>query len=116
MASLRVAVIAGDGIGPEVISQAIRVADRALRGDGAQCAWNRLPWSGTYYKQTGKIIPDDGWELLQKHDAVLLGALGHPDVPESVTAQGLLLPLRRKFDLFVNLRPAYLYDGVESPL
>jgi tartrate dehydrogenase/decarboxylase/D-malate dehydrogenase len=116
MAALRIAVIGGDGIGPEVIDQAIRVADAAVAREKAQLNWNRLPWSAAYWKQHGTMLPDDGWELLRQHDAILLGAVGHPDVPDHITVHGLLLPMRRKFDQYVNLRPAYLYDGVQSPL
>src|SRR5256885_16432251 len=61
-------------------------------------------------------MPEDGWEQLRRHDAILLGAIGSPDVPDHVTVHGLLLPMRRKFDLYVNLRPAYLFEGVQSPL
>src|SRR5687767_10368807 len=116
MASARIAVIGGDGIGPEVIEQAIRVADRVSQKQGLTLTWNRLPWSGAFYKESGHIVPPDGWDTLKKHDAILLGAVGRPDVPETVTVHGLLLPMRRKFDLYVNLRPAYLFDGVQSPL
>jgi tartrate dehydrogenase/decarboxylase/D-malate dehydrogenase len=117
MAASRIAVIGGDGIGPEVIDQAVRVADAAVaRNDRAALEWNRLPWSSTYYKKTGKMMPDDGWDQLKKHDAILLGAIGSPDVPDHITLHGLLLPLRRKFDLYLNLRPAYLFEGVPSPL
>jgi tartrate dehydrogenase/decarboxylase/D-malate dehydrogenase len=117
MATHRIAVIGGDGIGPEVIDQAIRVADAALRHDpGNKLEWNRLPWNTAYYKQTGKMMPDDGWEILRKHDAILFGAVGSPDVPDHITIHGMLLPMRRKFDQYVNLRPAYLFDGVPSPL
>jgi tartrate dehydrogenase/decarboxylase/D-malate dehydrogenase len=116
MAAFRVAVIGGDGIGPEVIEQAIRVADLALRHDKAAVEWHRLPWSTAYYKQHGTMVPADGWDLLRKHDAILFGAVGSPDVPDTATVQGLILPMRRKFDQYVNLRPAYLYDGVQSPL
>ena len=116
IASKRIAVIGGDGIGPEVILQAIRVTDRALQADGVSYVWNHLPWSSAFYKETGHIVPPDGWDQLQGYDAILLGAVGRPDVPETVTVHGLLLPMRRKFDLYVNLRPAFLFDGVESPL
>jgi tartrate dehydrogenase/decarboxylase/D-malate dehydrogenase len=116
MAASRVAVIGGDGIGPEVIDQAIRVAEAALRHDRGAIEWNRLPWSSAYYKQTGRMMPADGWEQLARHDAVLLGAIGSPDVPDHITLHGLLLPMRRKFDQYVNLRPAYLFEGVQSPL
>ncbi|MBV9124863.1 MAG: tartrate dehydrogenase [Planctomycetes bacterium] len=117
MAASRIAVIGGDGIGPEVIEQAIRVADAAVRRHaGTALEWNRLPWSSNYYKQTGRMMPADGWEQLRQHDAILLGAIGSPDVPDPITLHGLLLPMRRKFDLYVNLRPAYLFEGVQSPL
>jgi tartrate dehydrogenase/decarboxylase/D-malate dehydrogenase len=116
MAAFRIAVIGGDGIGPEVIEQAIHVADAAARLDQATLSWNRLPWNTTYYKQHGAMLPADGWDLLRKHDAILLGAVGSPSVPDHVTVHGLLLPMRRKFDQYVNLRPAYLFDGVQSPL
>src|SRR5215469_10777735 len=116
MAAFRIAVIGGDGIGPEVIDQAIRVADAARRHDQAVLEWNRLPWSSSHYQKTGQMMPPDGWDILCRHDAILLGAIGHPDVPDSITLHGLLLPMRRKFDQYVNLRPAYLFDGVQSPL
>ena len=116
MATGRIAVIGGDGIGPEVIEQAIRVTDAAARKEGAALEWNRLPWGSAYYKQTGRMMPQDGWEQLQRHDAILLGAIGSPDVPDHITLHGLLLPLRRRFDLYLNLRPAYLFEGVQSPL
>ncbi len=116
MASSKIAVIGGDGIGPEVIEQTIRVTDAALKKAGVSFTWNRLPWSSEFYKKTGHIVPPGGWEELQKHDAILLGAVGAPDVPDTVTVHGLLLPMRRNFDQYVNLRPAYLFDGVPSPL
>ena len=76
MASPRIAVIGGDGIGPEVTEQAIRVVDTALKIEGATCSWNRLPWGSAFYKQTGAILPDDGWDTLRQHDAILFGAVG----------------------------------------
>src|SRR5579885_2635994 len=116
MAAFRIAVIGGDGIGPEVIEQAIRVADAARRHDQAVLEWNRLPWSSSHYQKTGQMMPPDGWDILCRHDAILLGAIGHPEVPDHITLHGLLLPMRRRFDQYVNLRPAYLFDGVQSPL
>jgi tartrate dehydrogenase/decarboxylase/D-malate dehydrogenase len=116
MAAFRIAVIGGDGIGPEVIDQAVRVADAAARHDRAALEWNKLPWSSAHYRKTGAMMPADGWEVLCRHDAILLGAIGHPDVPDHITLHGLLLPMRRRFDQYVNLRPAYLFDGVQSPL
>jgi tartrate dehydrogenase/decarboxylase/D-malate dehydrogenase len=117
MAGLSIAVIGGDGIGPEVIDQAVRVADAAVAlHEKAALQWDRLPWSSAYYKQTGQMVPAGGWEQLRQHDAILLGAIGSPEVPDHVTLHGLLLPMRRKFDLYLNLRPAYLFEGVQSPL
>src|ERR1700722_7909848 len=116
MAAFRIAVLGGDGIGPEVIDQAIRVADAALRHDRARLEWNRLPWSTAYYKKHGRMMPEDGWDVLKAHDAILFGAVGSPDVPDHITIHALLLPMRRKFDQYVNLRPAYLFEGVQSPL
>ena len=116
MAPAHIAVIGGDGIGPEVIEQAVRVANAAVRHDRSTLEWSRLPWSSAHYQKTGAMMPADGWDLLRRHDAILLGAIGSPQVPDHVTLHGLLLPLRRNFDLYVNLRPAYLFDGVQSPL
>ena len=117
MAVFRIAVIGGDGIGPEVIEQAILVAEAAARRcDSADLLWNRLPWSTAYYKQHGHMLPDDGWETLKSHDAILFGAVGDPSVPDKITVHELLLPMRRKYDQYVNLRPAYLFAGVPCPL
>jgi tartrate dehydrogenase/decarboxylase/D-malate dehydrogenase len=116
MAVFRIAVIGGDGIGPEVIDQAIRVADTARRHDNAALEWNRMPWNTAYYKKHGRMMPDDAWDILQKHDAIFLGAIGSPDVPDHITIHGVILPMRRRFDQYVNLRPAYLFDGVPCPL
>jgi tartrate dehydrogenase/decarboxylase/D-malate dehydrogenase len=117
MAVLRIAVLGGDGIGPEVIDQAVRVVDAAVKKHGgAEITWNKLPWSTAFYKQTGRMLPVDGWDILAKHDAILFGAVGHPDVPDKITVHDLLLPMRRKFDQYVNLRPAFLFDGVPCPL
>jgi tartrate dehydrogenase/decarboxylase / D-malate dehydrogenase len=116
MATHRIAVIAGDGIGPEVTKEAIRVVEKAVAKEGSNLSWNPLPWSSGYYKQHGHILPPDGWDILKQHDAILFGAIGAPDVPDSITVHQLLLPMRRKFDLYVNLRPAYLFAGVPCPL
>lgn len=115
--SLRIAVIAGDGIGPEVIEQAIRAAEAAVqRHSTTRLEWNRLPWSTAYYKKHGHMLPPDGWDLLREHDAILFGAVGDPSVPDRITVHELLLPMRRRFDQYVNLRPAYLFAGVPCPL
>jgi tartrate dehydrogenase/decarboxylase/D-malate dehydrogenase len=117
MAVFRIAVIGGDGIGPEVIDQAIRAAEVACgKFDGAELKWNRLPWSTAFYKKHGRMLPEDGWDQLKQHDAILFGAVGDPSVPDKITVHELLLPMRRKFDQYVNLRPAYLFAGVPCPL
>jgi tartrate dehydrogenase/decarboxylase / D-malate dehydrogenase len=116
MAHHRIAVIGGDGIGPEVIDQAVRAADAAGKKHGATFEWNRLPWGSALYKKAGHILPPDGFDTLKKHDAILFGAVGDPEIPDTIPVHQLLLPMRRRFDQYVNLRPAYLFDGVPSPL
>jgi tartrate dehydrogenase/decarboxylase/D-malate dehydrogenase len=113
MPAHRVAVIGGDGIGPEVTAHAVAAADRA--GGGA-IAFTELPWGTGFYQQHGRMLPADGWETLAGFDAVLFGAVGHPSVPDQITVHELLLPMRRRFDQYVNLRPAYLFPGVPCPL
>ena len=117
MAVHRIAVIGGDGIGPEVIEHAVRAATAAAtKYDKATLAFEHLPWSTAYYKQHGRMLPENGWDLLKPYDAILFGAVGSPDVPDKVTVHQLLLPMRRVFDQYVNLRPAYLFAGVPCPL
>jgi tartrate dehydrogenase/decarboxylase / D-malate dehydrogenase len=117
MAVMRIAVIGGDGIGPEVLEHAVAAADIAARKhDGASFEWTHLPWSTAYYKTHGRMLPTDGWEQLATFDAILFGAVGSPDVPDKITVHELLLPMRRRYDQYVNLRPAYLFPGVPCPL
>jgi tartrate dehydrogenase/decarboxylase / D-malate dehydrogenase len=117
MAVHSIAVIGGDGIGPEVIDHAMRAAQKAaVKFDNAELKFDKLPWSTDYYKQHGRMMPADGWDVLAKHEAILFGAVGSPDVPDKITVNDLLLPMRRKFDQFVNLRPSYLFHGVTCPL
>ena len=108
----RIAVIAGDGVGPEVIAEARKAVD-ALALD---LEWNELPWGTDHFHANGSMMPPDALAIARRHDAVLLGAVGHPSVPDHVTLWGLLLPLRQGLDLYANLRPARLLDGVPSPL
>ena len=118
MAVHRIAVMGGDGIGPEVIDQAVRAVQAAVpkHDPEDELQWNHLPWSSDYYKEHGRILPEDGWEILRQHEAILFGAIGDAAVPDRVTIHELLLPMRRKFDQYVNMRPAYLFDGVPCPL
>ena len=105
-------MIAGDGAGPEVIAEARKVVD-AL---GLDLAWNELPWGTDHFHEHGAMMPPDAIEVARANDAILLGAVGHPSVPDHVTLWGLLLPLRQRLDLYANLRPARLLDGVPSRL
>ena len=116
MPQFRIAVIAGDGIGPEVTREAMRAAEAAVGKTGSQIHWTEFPWGTDYYFAHGRMAPPEFLDELAKFDAMLLGAVGHPRVQDHITLNGLLLPIRRRFDQCVCLRPAYLYDGVESPL
>lgn len=116
MAVFRIAVLEGDGIGPEVTREAIRAVEAAAVLSQAAFEWTKYPWGTDYYFQHGRMAPADYLDQLAKHDAILLGAVGHPKVQDHVTLNGLLLPIRRRFDQYVCLRPSYLYEGVESPL
>jgi tartrate dehydrogenase/decarboxylase/D-malate dehydrogenase len=106
----RIAVIAGDGAGPEVVAEARKSVD-AL---GLDLTWHDLPWGTDHYHETGEMMPADGLATVRRYDAVLLGAVGHPSVPDHITLWGLLLPLRQGLDLYANLRPAKLLDGIPS--
>jgi tartrate dehydrogenase/decarboxylase/D-malate dehydrogenase len=106
----RIAVIAGDGAGPEVVAEARKAVD-AL---GLDLTWHELPWGTDHYHETGAMMPADGLDTVRQYDAVLLGAVGHPSVPDHITLWGLLLPLRQGLDLYANLRPAKLMDGIPS--
>jgi tartrate dehydrogenase/decarboxylase/D-malate dehydrogenase len=108
----RIAVIPGDGAGPEVVAEARGVVD-AL---GLELDWNELPWGTEHYRATGAMMPPDALDVVRTHDAVLLGAVGDPSVPDHVTLWGLLLPLRQGLDLWANVRPARLLEGVPSRL
>ena len=108
----RVAVIAGDGAGPEVVAEARKAVD-AL---DLELAWNELPWGSAYFHETGAMMPANALDVVRSHDAVLLGAVGDPSIADHVTLWGLLLPLRQGLDLWANIRPARLLDGIPSPL
>src|SRR6201993_3599138 len=112
----RIAVIAGDGIGQEVMPEGIAAMERAAHAYGFDLSWHEFDWSCERYRKTGRMMPEDGIEKLRLFDAVFLGAVGHPDVPDHVSLWGLLIPLRRGFHQYVNLRPVRLLAGVASPL
>lgn len=111
-----IAVIEGDGIGPEVTRAAIAAVDAAAPLSEAAFDWTPYPWGSDFYFEHGQMADDDFLDRLAGHDAILLGAVGHPNVQDHITLNGLLLPIRRRFDQYVCLRPAYLYPGVQSPL
>lgn len=111
-----IANIPGDGIGKEVLPEGVSVLERAGELYGFSFNWTDLPWSCEYYAQTGQMMPDDGLETLSKHDAIFLGAVGFPGVPDHVSLWGLLLPIRRQFHQYVNLRPIKLMPGMNTPL
>jgi tartrate dehydrogenase/decarboxylase/D-malate dehydrogenase len=114
--SYSIALIPGDGIGNEVTAAAFDVAVKAAQVSGSTLHPTVYDWGTDYYFQHGRMMPVNAIETLQVHDAILLGAVGHPNVPDNVTLNGLLLPIRRRFDQFANVRPAILYRGVSSPL
>jgi hypothetical protein len=107
----RIAVIPGDGIGKEVTPEGIRVLDAAGRRFGIAFDWNHLDWSCETYKQTGRMMPADGLTRIARHDTIFLGAVGFPGVPYHISHWGLLIPIRRQFRQYVNLRPVRLLQG-----
>jgi tartrate dehydrogenase/decarboxylase/D-malate dehydrogenase len=116
MKTFHIAVIAGDGIGTEVVPEGIRVLEAAGKRFGFQWKWQEFDWSCERYVQTGKMMPDDGLQQLRPFDAIFLGAVGHPSVADHVSLWGLLIPIRRTFRQYANLRPVRLFEGIESPL
>ncbi len=111
---MRIAAIPGDGIGREVLPEAARILDAALARTGEQVTWTWLEWGCDYFVEHGRMMPVDGISVLAAHDAIFLGAVGRPDVPDHESLWGLLIPIRREFDQYVNLRPIRLLPGIES--
>jgi tartrate dehydrogenase/decarboxylase/D-malate dehydrogenase len=107
----RIALIPGDGIGKEVVPEACRVLDRV-----AKLEYREFSWGSEHYFQHGRMMPEEGIEQLRPFDAILLGAVGDPRIPDHVTLNGLLLPIRRRFDQYACVRPSYYYPGTRSPL
>src|ERR1700737_2491557 len=116
MKTFKVAVLAGDGIGKEVVPEGIRVLEAAGQRFGFQLKWHPFDWSCETYVKTGSMMPADGIAQLRPFDAIFLGAVGHPTVPDHVSLWGLLIPIRRDFRQYVNLRPVRLFEGIDSPL
>ena len=116
MKTYRIAVIAGDGIGKEVVPAGIEIMKLAAEQGGFTCEFAPIPWGCDYYLQTGRMMDADGVDQLLKFDAIYLGAIGDPRVADHVSARELILPLRQKLGQWVNLRPMRLMPGISSPL
>jgi 3-isopropylmalate dehydrogenase len=114
--TLNIAVIGGDGTGPEVAAEGVKVLKAAAQLEGFSVDFQDFDFGGNRYLRTGEILPTGAVEELRKFDAIFLGAVGHPDVPPGVLEKGLLLELRFQLDQYINLRPVKLYPGVETPL
>ncbi len=113
---LKIAVIPGDGIGNEVVPEGIRCWRPSAAASASTTPWDHLDWSCQRFAKTGAMMPADGLEQIAKHDAIYLGAVGWPGVPDHVSLWGLLIPIRRGFQQYVNLRPVRLFEGLKSPL
>lgn len=116
MARYNIAVIEGDGIGREVVPEGIRVLEAAGRRFDAGFCWKHFDWGCDRYQKTGGMMPEDGLQQLRLFDAIYLGAVGHPEVPDHISLWGLLIPIRRALQQYVNLRPVRLLPGIDSPL
>ena len=116
MASHRIAVIRGDGIGIEVVEEGLKVLKAVSENHSFDIQFDEFPWGSDYYKANGAMMPSDALDTLSTYDAIFLGAVGHPDIQDHITLNGFLLPIRRKFDQYVCERPSILYPGIDSPL
>ncbi|BDU68957.1 tartrate dehydrogenase [Geothrix oryzae] len=116
MREFRIAVIPGDGIGKEVVPEGIRVLEAAAAKHDLRFRWDEFPWSCEYFLQHGRMMPEDGLDQIRRHDAIFLGAVGFPGVPDHISLWGLLIPIRRGFRQYANLRPVKLMPGVPCPL
>jgi len=114
--TLKIALIPGDGIGTEVIPAGVRILEAAGKKHGVDFEWQDFDWSCERYLETGRMMPEDGIEQLRSFDAIYLGAVGFPTVADHVSLWGLLIPIRREFDQYINLRPVRLFEGVPCPL
>ncbi|PZS04737.1 MAG: 3-isopropylmalate dehydrogenase [Chloroflexi bacterium] len=113
----RIAVLPGDGVGPEVVAAGLQVLQAAMRLDRTlKLEFDELPWNSNYYRAHGRMMPEDGLDRLREYDAIYLGAVGDPALPFHVPVWGLILPIRQAFDQYVNLRPVRLLHGVRGVL
>ena len=111
-----IAVIPGDGTGPEVVDEGLKVLERAAQKHGFSFQFKHYPLGGEHYMKTGEILPENVIDELRTRDGIFLGAIGHPDVKPGILEKGLLLQLRFELDQYINLRPVKLYEGVSTPL
>ncbi len=116
MAVVKIAVIPGDGIGKEVIPEGIQVLESSGKAYDVSFEWIEFDWSCETFHKTGRMAPEDALEKLRRFDTIYLGAVGYPGVPDHISLWGLLIPIRRAFDQYVNLRPVRLFEGVPCPL
>lgn len=112
----RIALIGGDGTGPEVLRESVKVLDAAARRFGFGLELTNYDFGGDRYLATGEVLPDSALEEFRAHNAILLGAIGHPDVKPGILEKGILLRIRFELDQYINLRPVKLYAGVETPI
>ena len=112
----KIAVIPGDGIGAEVVPEAIRVLEAVGRKYDFACTWDEKDWSCERFHKEGAMMPEDGLQTIKDHNAIFLGAVGYPGVPDHISLWGLLIPIRREFQQYVALRPVRLFEGMECPL
>lgn len=116
MKRYKVISIPGDGIGLEVTPPAMQVVDSLAERYQFSVDWEVTPWGSEYFRKCGRMMPVDGLEIMSKFDAIYLGAIGSPDIADTETLWGLLIPIRRDFDQYINLRPIRSYKGIASPL
>src|SRR4029450_8682347 len=114
--SFRIAVIAGDGIGREVIPAGIAAIEGVARGSALKLDFTEFPWGCEFYLKHKRMLGEDAYDRLETFDAIYLGAIGAPTAPDHISAGDMILPLRQRFDQYVNLRPMRLLPGLSSPL
>lgn len=116
MNDFKIAVIQGDGIGREVIPEGIKILESISARFELSFFWEEFDWSCEHFARTGKMMPDDGLQQLSQKDSIFLGAVGYPGVPDHISLWGLLIPIRRAFHQYINLRPVRLFEGIPCPL